>query len=131
MLAARDGSLWIGTQTIGLFRWDGRRMQQFDRDDGLSDSGAVALFEDRDGVVWIGTERGGLHRFADGRLSRAFGRDDGVATGYIVTFAQDRDGRIWIGSNANGLTVYEQGRFRTLGRDGLPTGNVAGCRRRS
>lgn len=127
VLATRDGSLWIGTRTGGLFRWDGRRMHHFDRSDGLSDATVSALFEDRDGVVWIGTEVGGVHRFADGQLSRAYGSQDGVATGYVVTFAQDRTGRVWIGSNANGLSIYENGRFTALGsHDGLPTGNIAG-----
>lgn len=83
VLPTRDGSLWIGTDGRGLFRWDGRRMHHFGREEGLSDSTVGALFEDRDGVLWIGTDRGGLHRFVDGKLSRAYDnprrRRDGIS----------------------------------------------------
>ena len=126
VLATRDGSLWIGTQSRGLFRWDGRRMHHLGVEDGLSDPEINVLFEDRDGVLWIGSRRGGVHSFQNGRLSRAFGPDDGVATGYVSSFAQDPTGRIWIGSNANGLSTYEHGRFTALGaHQGLPTGNIS------
>jgi signal transduction histidine kinase/streptogramin lyase len=127
LLAARDGSLWIGTARAGLFRWTGGRMKHFATRDGLSDASITALFEDREGRIWIGTERGGLHWYTDGRLSRAYGAADGVATPYLASFAQDRDGRVWIGSNANGLSVFEGGRFRTLpAAESPPTGNIAG-----
>jgi ligand-binding sensor domain-containing protein/signal transduction histidine kinase len=125
VLSTRDGSLWIGTDGRGVFRWDGRRMHHFSREEGLSDSTASALLEDRDGSVWIGTDRGGLHRFEGGRLSRAYDQRDGVATGYIQSLAQDRDGRVWIGSNANGLTVYEAGRFKRLAPAETPARNIA------
>jgi ligand-binding sensor domain-containing protein/signal transduction histidine kinase len=126
VLATRDGSLWIGTNSRGLFRWDGRRMHHLGVEDGLSDLEITVLFEDRDGVLWIGSPRGGVQWFGNGRLSRAFGPEDGVATGYISSFAQDPAGRIWIGSNANGLSVYEGGRFTALGaHEGLPTGNIS------
>lgn len=125
--AARDGSLWIGTQDRGLFHWTGGRLEHFGRDEGLSDTYVRGLFEDRDGVLWIGTDTGGLHTYADGRLSRAYTRDDGVATYILASFAQDREGRIWIGSNGNGLSVYEDGRFRILGPDeSPPTRDIAG-----
>ena len=124
---ARDGSLWIGTNGSGVFRWSGGRMEHFGPSDGLSDTRITALFEDRDGVMWIGTEFGGVHTYANGRLSRGFGRADGVATGQIASFAQDRDGRVWIGSNANGLSVHEGGRFRMLSpEESPPTRNIAG-----
>ena len=124
---ARDGSLWIGTNGSGVFRWSGGRMEHFGPSNGLSDTRITALFEDRDGVMWIGTEFGGVHTYANGRLSRGFGRADGVATELISSFAQDRDGRVWIGSNANGLSVYEGGRFRMLSpAESPPTRNIAG-----
>jgi signal transduction histidine kinase/sugar lactone lactonase YvrE len=125
--AARDGSLWIGTTNLGLFRWHGGRMEHFGVENGLSDTYVRGLFEDRDGVMWIGTEVGGLHYYANGRLSRSFGPADGVATGILASFAQDREGRIWIGSNANGLSVYEEGRFRRLSDDeSPPSRSIAG-----
>jgi signal transduction histidine kinase/streptogramin lyase len=127
ILAARDGSLWIGTTDRGLFRWHNGRMEHFGLDNGLSDAAVRGLFEDRHGVIWIGTSVGGLHYYADGRLSRSFGPADGVATGILASFAQDREGRLWIGSNANGLSVYENGRFRRLSdTENPPSRSISG-----
>lgn len=127
LLAARDGSLWIGTGHAGLFRWIDGRMEHFGTREGLSDASITGLFEDREGRIWIGTEFGGLHWYTDGRLSRAYGAADGVATHYLASFVQDRDGRVWIGSNGNGLSVFEAGRFRTLTpAESPPTGGIAG-----
>jgi ligand-binding sensor domain-containing protein/signal transduction histidine kinase len=113
LLAARDGSLWIGTDD-GLFRWADGRMTHFDRASGLSDLNIRALFQDRDGTIWIGTLFGGLHTYKDGVLSRGYGPADGVVEAQLESFAQDPDGRVWIGSNGNGLSVFAQGRFRIL-----------------
>jgi ligand-binding sensor domain-containing protein len=113
LLAARNGSLWIGTDD-GLFRWANGRMRHFGADSGLSDLNIRALFEDRDGVIWIGTLFGGLHLFKDGSLSRGYGPADGVVEAQLASFTQDLDGRVWIGSNGSGLSVYERGGFRIL-----------------
>ncbi|HWE48216.1 MAG TPA: two-component regulator propeller domain-containing protein [Bryobacteraceae bacterium] len=127
MWAARDGSLWIGTDHNGLFRWHAGRMEQFGAGSGLSDLNVRSLFEDRDGVIWIGTLQGGLHKYSEGRLSRAYGRADGVAAGELESFAQDRQGRLWIGSNGNGLSVYENGGFRILGpAESPPENDISG-----
>src|SRR5579871_1655816 len=112
--AARDGSLWIGSDQ-GLFRWYRNRMEHYGLAEGLSDIHVQSLREDRSGVLWIGTLRGGLHSFSNGRLSGPFGAADGVAVGELDNMAEDHEGRVWIGSNGNGLSVHENGHFRTLG----------------
>jgi ligand-binding sensor domain-containing protein/signal transduction histidine kinase len=114
LMAARDGSLWIGTDG-GVFHWANGRMTSFGAGSGLTDLRIRALFESRDGAVWIGTLFGGLYIYQDGALSRSYGPADGVVDGQLESFAQDRDGRVWIGSNGNGLSVYENSRFRLLG----------------
>jgi signal transduction histidine kinase len=127
LLAARDGSLWIGTRHRGLFRWRDGRMDHFGPQEGLDGPNVCGLFEDRDGIIWIGTTAGELHTYAGGRLSRSFGSADGVVGGMLASFAQDREGRIWIGSNSDGLSIYEGGRFHRLSdAESPPSRSISG-----
>jgi diguanylate cyclase (GGDEF)-like protein len=66
LLPARDGSLWVGTEDVGLYRREGQAFRRFA---GLADF-VGALHEDATGTIWVGTEGGGLCRIRDGRLRR-------------------------------------------------------------
>ena len=68
LLPAKDGRLWIGTETDGLSVYDPK--QERVTDFGLGDDAkwAVAptvraLAEDPDGSIWVGSLGGGLARF--------------------------------------------------------------------
>ncbi|KAA9352721.1 sensor histidine kinase [Larkinella humicola] len=61
--AAFDGSLWIGTQKHGLFRWDSQtnRTDHFvsdERPNNLHSNVIQHVFEDQSHLLWIGTEKG-------------------------------------------------------------------------
>lgn len=57
MLQDHAGYLWLGTDN-GLYRYDGKRFQQFSKKDGLADSNITALVQDEEGTLWIGTGAG-------------------------------------------------------------------------
>jgi len=63
LCAVRDGSLWIGTQEDGLFRWESKsgKVEHFtsdERPDYLHNNTIQYLFEDQSHLLWIGTEKG-------------------------------------------------------------------------
>lgn len=77
----RDGTLWIGTQSGGLNKYDRETGTwtcfRHDPDDqnSLSDNWINSILEDRYGVLWVGTKSGGLNRFD---------RNEGAFSHYIT-----------------------------------------------
>ena len=64
ILAARDGSIWAGTNGggIDILHPDGR-IVNYSRRNGLGDDFIYAIAQDREGAVWVGTYNGELYRF--------------------------------------------------------------------
>jgi diguanylate cyclase (GGDEF)-like protein len=66
LLQDRRGFMWIGTQSNGLYRYDGYRATKYRSQAGeprsLPHDRVAALFEDRQGRLWAGTQDG-LARF--------------------------------------------------------------------
>jgi signal transduction histidine kinase/ligand-binding sensor domain-containing protein len=88
-LADREGNLWVGTIGRGLIRLRRAPLRAYGRDEGLSDSGFNAVFQDREGRVWLGGDS--LYWF-DGHRFHLF---PGVTN--VRAIAQTRDGDLWFG----------------------------------
>lgn len=84
------------------------RFRGFDQEQGLSQSTALALAQDRHGMVWIGTQDG-LNRF-DGYDFRVFrpdaSRPGSLSNNWVGALAVDAAGVLWIGTQA-GLNRFE------------------------
>ncbi len=65
-------------------------------DDGLIQSQAMSLSQDKTGNLWVGT-LGGLSRF-DGRSFANYNSRNGLLTSTVNAIAADSAGNIWIGS---------------------------------
>lgn len=74
--------------------------------DGLSQSVAQTLLQDRKGFIWIGTGYG-LNQF-DGIHFKSFFVEQGLIHNKIYSLWQDAQGRIWIGTE-RGISIYENG----------------------
>jgi signal transduction histidine kinase/ligand-binding sensor domain-containing protein len=94
LLAARDGTLWIGTSN-GLASWKDGKLTRFPQ---LVGQRVFKLIEDRDGSVWAGTfgtptgrlcaiQRSGVH---------CYGEDGQLGLGVIGLY-QDKKGSLWVG----------------------------------
>lgn len=54
---------WFGTQTSGVFRYDGKQLIQFTMKDGLSDNQIQSIQEDETDTIWFGTGGFGISKF--------------------------------------------------------------------
>ncbi len=116
----RDGSIWMGTASQGLLRWDGAGLERWGPDQGLDSAGVRALVGDPDGNLWIGTTSSGLLRLGeDGRLS---GPVSGLLspTARVESLLVDGDESLWVGSFTEGLYRLRDTPFQMLAsEDGL------------
>src|SRR6185436_1546679 len=108
MLRDRDGSLWIGTSTGGLWRVHNGRLDSFGASDGLTGDSIGTFFEDREGNFWVATLNG-LDRFRDFAVA-TFTEKQGLADGRVLSVLAAKDGSLWLGS-FTGLTRWNKGLF--------------------
>jgi signal transduction histidine kinase/CheY-like chemotaxis protein/ligand-binding sensor domain-containing protein len=116
LLAAPDGSLWIGSGGSGLMRyWHG----SFEKMavPGLPTSAIRALLLDSRGVLWIGADKG-LVRLDRGRVTPVLAGDGWEANVHVLL--EYPAGTVWVGAN-NGLHRFSGGVERVFTtKDGLP-----------
>ncbi|EPR39843.1 PAS/PAC sensor hybrid histidine kinase [Desulfovibrio sp. X2] len=108
LLAAPDGTLWIGTRSGGLDRLDsGRKRFKVYRasDDPASLPGndVTALCRDGAGRLWVGTGKGLAvylpERDAFSRLAARTAEGEGLGERTVLSLADDGEGGLWIGTD--------------------------------
>lgn len=97
LLSAADGTLWVGTNTEGLFAYRDGKFAAFGKAQGLPDLSVRALGYDGKGRLWAGTSAG-LAILENGGFTTAKG-NVGIPT-FFLTLG---DGSLLMGSNKPGL----------------------------
>ena len=86
------------------------RFQHFGVEEGLSQSSAVCMVQDRAGFLWVGTYAG-LNRY-DGYTFKTFVADlnkpGTLADGNIRALTVDSSGTLWVGTRSGGLSRYDE-----------------------
>jgi ligand-binding sensor domain-containing protein/signal transduction histidine kinase len=97
---AKDGSVWIGLQDGGLFRYD-HGSRQVSQQGGVLPSSIHALHCAADGTLWVGTRKNGLAFLKQGKWG-TLTHSQGLPDDSISDIRADKDGHLWIGS-ASGI----------------------------
>jgi signal transduction histidine kinase/ligand-binding sensor domain-containing protein len=95
LLRDRENALWVATQTHGIYRIYGDRVEHFGSAQGLSGDFAWFLLEDHEGNLWVCTTKG-IDRFSDTRVVTISNRE-GLGSDEVDGVIASRDGGIWIG----------------------------------
>ncbi len=109
LLIDRQGNLWVGTESQGVYRIHGTDVDHFGSADGLSSDHVNRFFEDREGNLWVSTAKG-IDMFRDLRVI-SVSRREGLTEDAVESVLAARDGTVWIGSN----------RLQALRPDGVVT----------
>ena len=105
----RDSAIWIGSNGVGLLRYQSGQITRITERDGLPSNLIRALYRDADGWLWIGTEGRGLARLdprawaaGSGGANRRIVRistADGLFDEVIHQILEDDAGRLWMNTN--------------------------------
>lgn len=110
----RDGSIWVGTATSGLYRIDslGRLSRVLHTTDNIK-----CITWETDTVCWIGTE-GHLFRFVprSGKIDTLAPLNNKVVRNLYIP----HPGEMWICSYENGLYLLKEGKLTSFPIDGYP-----------
>ena len=102
LLEDRDGAVWVGTASAGLFRCGSNTVTRVD----VSNPAILSLAEDRENNLWVGT-RGGLNR-VHRRLTSMIGPADGLPSQGVQSACQDATGAFWL-VGENGVLARGRG----------------------
>jgi ligand-binding sensor domain-containing protein/signal transduction histidine kinase len=117
LTAGRDGSLWAGTDGMGLLRYHNGVFRAYSAGQGLTNEFVRAVREDRNGTLWVGTDDG-LFRMEGDRLRRVDGTG-GIPALAVHAIYEDRSGNLWVG----GSTLLRISLF-----NGLSNNRVEDCK---
>jgi ligand-binding sensor domain-containing protein/signal transduction histidine kinase len=97
----RQGNIWIGLARGGLYRYNGRTFDYFQKNDGAPGGTIHALLCTESGL-WIGSYGGGLGRIENTAAERPqieiYNTARGLASNTVHSIVEDRQGRIYAGT---------------------------------
>jgi ligand-binding sensor domain-containing protein/signal transduction histidine kinase len=114
LLEDHEGAVWVGTDSAGLYRCDGKTVTKVE----VSNPSILSLDEDREGDLWVGT-RGGLNR-VHRRLTSIINQKNGLPFQGLQSVCQDATGALWL-VGENGVLIRHQGTNWTVQS---PAGNL-------
>ncbi|MET0332595.1 MAG: two-component regulator propeller domain-containing protein [Dyella sp.] len=100
LLRDRDGALWIGTYSQGIYRIANGKAEHYGHAQGLTDDSVNALLEDSEGNIWVATNRG-IDQFSALRVT-SYSKTEGLSGTAPATVLPAKDGSIWV-SNYDAL----------------------------
>ena len=119
----RDGALWIGTGSDGLYRIHNGIAEHFRAINGLSGDSVISFFQDHEGSMWVTTD-GGVDVFRDTSMI-TFSMREGLSSPMIRSVLATRDGSVWLGTEGS-LEHFRNGEFSAVKTGhGLPGEQVS------
>ena len=115
-----SGAVWIGTAASGLFRYDGKQIENIETSHGR----IRTITQDREGNIWVGTDGGGLNRLRP-QVVEVQGRDVGLPFDTVRSVCEDAAGTFWVVTQNGEVANNEGGSWRTIGAaEGWPGGQA-------
>lgn len=98
IVPSRREGVWFVGEYGAVRLHEGRIVERWGPEQGLSSSFARALHEEADGTLWIGTYGGGINRIVDGQLT-VYHQGNGLHDDTVSCILEDRDGLLWLSGN--------------------------------
>lgn len=66
------GNIWFGDRDAGIWKYDGVKMTNYTKKDGLANDNALSIYEDDKGELWFGMEDGKVYKYNGKAFQRQF-----------------------------------------------------------
>ena len=116
---AKAGGLWIGTESGGLFRYDGHGLQKV----ATSHPDILNIFEDSEANIWVGTRGGGLNRLSP-QVIHMENPSTGLPFAAVKTACEDASGTLWALGQNGMVACQTNGVWSPLAASDWPEGDV-------
>jgi signal transduction histidine kinase/ligand-binding sensor domain-containing protein len=118
----RNHSLWVGTQSQGLYRIHDGVADHYGTANGLSGDNVGYIYEDKEGNLWVATDRG-VDMFRDLPVV-TFATTEGLIGSEVHSVLALSNGSVWVG-NVGAVNIIRAGRVSAIAAGhGLPGQNV-------
>ncbi len=133
IVAAYDGTFWVGTHGGGLNRFDPVRQtfvsyKNSKHPHSIGGNVVHPLYRDRSGTLWVGTWGGGVSRIDPlNQKTRLYDENSGLSHSAVLSLCEDRTGAIWIGTWNGGLNRFDPstGTFEHFRHDPTDPGTLS------
>jgi signal transduction histidine kinase/ligand-binding sensor domain-containing protein len=118
----RNRSLWVATESQGLYRIHDGIADHYGSGNGLSGNSVKSIYEDREGNIWVATDRG-LDMFRDMPVV-TYSPSEGLIGSSVHSVLGLKNGSVWVG-NEEALDIINAGHISTIAvGHGLPGQDV-------
>ena len=118
LLADRNKTLWIGTNSAGLYHIHDGVGDHYGSAQGLSGNYVQKIFEDKEGDIWITTDRG-IDCFRDVAVA-TFSGNEGLIGSTIHSVSALSNGSVWAGTEGALNIIRPDGITALTAGHGLP-----------
>lgn len=115
-------SLWIGTSSSGLFRFDSQGIKSVE----TSHPNIINILEDSEGNLWVGTRGGGLNRLSP-QAVQLIGPASGLPFAAVQSATEDAAGNIWAVGQYGGLACRRKGDWSLMASNTGWSGGFTVC----
>jgi ligand-binding sensor domain-containing protein/signal transduction histidine kinase len=113
LLEDRDGAVWIGTSSIGLFRYDGSQFEIIP----TSHRGIVCLMDDHEGNIWVGTSGSALNRVRRHTIELEYTDSESLFQS-VQSICEGPGGVMWAATQNSELVCRTNGDWEVVSTNG-------------
>ncbi len=116
-----DGRVWVGTQDVGLYIFDGRDWLHYKRgDSGLEANFVSGIAFDSRGRAWLATRGGGVSVLDGGSWTTYRSGNSQLTSDNIYQVAVDGQDEVWLATE-QGINAFDGQRWRSFGDEEYQT----------
>lgn len=117
-----DGTMWMGSFKGGVLKYNGKSIEKYTTENGLSSNRVRAIVKDKLGDIWFGS-LSGLYQYKGNELTH-YNSKTGLPDEHVWSVYQSSDSSYWFGTR-KGLVNFKDGKAKVYGpTDGIYNGHI-------